>query len=84
MKQTESMKSAVDPVCGMPVNPATTKILATVEGEQFYFCAEVCRKAFVKNPKKFLDLGCDQPKGWWGRYMKRLKKATSGKPIKCH
>jgi len=84
MKQTTSEKSAIDPVCGMSVDPRTTEIVATIEGEHYYFCAEGCRKAFVENPKKFLELECDKPKGRWGRYMARLKKATDGKPMKCH
>jgi YHS domain-containing protein len=84
MTRPESVKSVIDPVCGMSVNPETTKIIATIEGEHYYFCAEGCRKAFVENPKKFLEPQCDKPKGWWGRYMARLKKATDGRPMKCH
>jgi Cu+-exporting ATPase len=84
MKQTESVQSAIDPVCGMSVNPETTKIITTIEEEHYYFCAEGCRKAFVENPKKFLEPGCDKPKGLWGRYMARLQKATGGKAMKCH
>ena len=84
MKQTEAVKSAVDPVCGMSVNLETAEIRATIAGQQYYFCAEGCRKAFVDNPDKFLKAGCEKPKGWWGRYMARLQKATGGKPMKCH
>ena len=84
MKQKEPMKSVVDPVCGMSVNPETTKIISVVEGQQYYFCAEGCREAFADNPKKFLEPECARPKSWWGRYMQRLKKATDGKPMKCH
>jgi YHS domain-containing protein len=84
MTSTESSKSAVDPVCGMSVNPETTSITADVEGKHYYFCAEGCRKAFVENPKKFIDAQCARPKSWWGRYMARLQKATGGKPMKCH
>jgi len=53
MKQTESVKSATDPVCGMSVNPEATKIMATIEGEHYYFCAEGCRKAFWRILKSF-------------------------------
>ncbi|MEJ2102859.1 MAG: YHS domain-containing protein [Desulfobacterales bacterium] len=84
MESTESLKSAVDPVCGMSVNPETTNITATVEGHHYYFCAEGCRKAFVKNPHKFIDSECAKPKSWWGRYTARLQKATGGKAMKCH
>jgi YHS domain-containing protein len=72
---------AKDPVCGMTVNPAKTDIVATVEGQAYYFCAEGCRKAFTKNPKKYL---VPKKKGWWGRYTARLEKATGGQAMKCH
>jgi YHS domain-containing protein len=84
MKETGPIKAVIDPVCGMSVDPETANIMATIEGQHYYFCAEGCRKAFVENPKKFLAPECDKPKGWWGRYMARLKKATDGKPMKCH
>ena len=83
-KQTGALKSVVDPVCGMAVDPETANIMAAIEGQHYYFCAEGCRKSFMENPKKFLAPECDKPKGWWGRYMARLKKATDGKPMKCH
>ena len=83
-KQTKAVKSVIDPVCGMSVNPETTKIMSVAEGQHYYFCAEGCRKAFVENPKKYLEPECEKPKGLWGRYMQRLKKATDGKPMKCH
>ena len=84
MKSTEALKSAVDPVCGMTVNPEETNITAIVEGQHYYFCAEGCRKAFVGNPDKFIDPQCARPKSWWGRYTAKLNKATGGKAMKCH
>ena len=84
MKARPLEKPVVDPVCGMSVNPGTAKIIAAIEGQNYYFCAEGCRKAFVENPKKFLDPECARPKNWWGRYLQRLKKATGEKPMKCH
>ena len=77
-------KTVIDPVCGMDVIPGATDITAEIEGETYYFCAEGCRKSFVKNPDSFL---CPQParkKGLWGRYLARLEKASGGKAIKCH
>lgn len=84
MQSKEALKSAVDPVCGMSVNPATTNITAVIEGRHYYFCAEGCRKAFVEDPGKYIDAQCVKPKGWWGRYLLRLRKATDGNPMKCH
>ena len=77
-------KPIVDPVCGMSVDPQTVEIKAFIEGQHYYFCAEDCRKAFEENPSKYTSAECAKPKGWWGRYMARLKKATGGKPMKCH
>ena len=84
MKPRHEAKPVVDPVCGMSVDPATTEIQATIEGQPYYFCAEGCRKAFVENPEKYLMAECEKPKSWWGRYMAKLQKATGGKPMKCH
>ena len=84
MNQTQPIKTEVDPVCGMSVNLATTQIAADVDGHQYYFCAEGCRRAFVENPTKYLDPECVRPKSWWGRYLQRLRKATGGKAMKCH
>ncbi len=44
---------AIDPVCGMSV--ATSSPLRTVhEGTTYYFCADGCRRKFVRNPAKYL------------------------------
>ena len=77
-------KTVVDPVCGMEIVPEIADFSAEIDGETYYFCAESCRKSFVKNPDSFL---CPQPakkKGLWGRYLARLEKASGGKAIKCH
>lgn len=84
MKPRIQEKPVVDPVCGMYVDPETAKIEAFIEGQRYYFCAEGCRKAFEENPEKYLGSECAKPKGWWGRYLQRLKKATGEKPMKCH
>lgn len=85
MNQTASkIDTAIDPVCGMSVNPKITELIATIEGQTYYFCAEDCRQAFVKTPKKYLEPKPEKKKGWWCRYIARLEKATGGKPMKCH
>ncbi len=84
MKSKQALKAVVDPVCGMSVNPETAKITATINGQQYYFCAQSCRQAFEENPAKYTETQCAKPKGWWGRYMAKLQKATGGKPMKCH
>ena len=44
----------VDPVCGMTVDPDSTKLLSVYKGTRYYFCAEGCRKSFEADPEKFL------------------------------
>ena len=75
---------AKDPVCNMTCNEKTTRHISEYKGQKYYFCAEGCRKAFLENPGKFIDSECAKPKGWWGRYIARLNKATGGKSMKCH
>ncbi len=38
---------AVDPVCGMYVDEATTSLKAVVRGRTYYFCSESCMKTFL-------------------------------------
>ena len=45
---------AIDPVCGMTVDPATTTLRADYKGETYYFCNPGCRTKFVGNPEKYL------------------------------
>ena len=84
MKPRSREKPVVDPVCGMSVDSDATAIKASIDGQEYYFCAEGCRRAFEKNPAKYIGAECAKPKGWWGRYMAKLQKATGGRPMKCH
>src|SRR5262245_39366006 len=43
-----------DPVCGMAVEPHTTRHLATHEGHTYYFCANACRERFLSSPGRYL------------------------------
>jgi len=79
-----STKNVTDPVCGMQVDPGLSPYVFTYRNEPYYFCADVCRKSFEKNPGKFLKSEPGKRKGWWCRYTKRLEKATGGKAFKCH
>lgn len=47
--------SAIDPVCGMTVNPATCKGGHSVfKGQDFYFCNPKCKARFDLEPLKYL------------------------------
>jgi YHS domain-containing protein len=81
---TSTTNTVVDPVCGMRVDPCKTELISVYEEKHFYFCAEGCRKAFEKSPEKYISANPSRRKGWWGRYLARLNKATDGKAIKCH
>lgn len=39
-----------DPVCGMKVDPATSKHLFDRDGSTFHFCCAGCRTKFAANP----------------------------------
>jgi Cu+-exporting ATPase len=44
---------ALDPVCGMSVDPATAAGRAEHAGKTYYFCSQHCVHAFNKDPRKF-------------------------------
>ncbi|UGX93535.1 heavy metal translocating P-type ATPase [Bradyrhizobium barranii subsp. barranii] len=44
----------LDPVCGMTVDPATSKHHHTHHGETFHFCSAGCRTKFAADPAKYL------------------------------
>ena len=45
---------AIDPVCGMAVDPATAPAQTTHQGTTFYFCCAHCLKKFEADPLKYL------------------------------
>ena len=50
-----ALTTALDPVCGMTVNPATTPHHADHKGTTYHFCGASCRSKFIGNPLKYLD-----------------------------
>jgi len=47
--------TALDPVCGMTVDPATTVHHARHDGVDYHFCSARCRERFVAEPAKYLS-----------------------------
>ena len=47
--------SVVDPVCGMAVDPATSKHRFDYRGETYHFCSEGCRTKFAADPTQYLN-----------------------------
>lgn len=43
-----------DPVCGMTVEAGTAKHKSEYQGSTFYFCCPHCKRAFDKEPEKYL------------------------------
>jgi YHS domain-containing protein len=82
-QSTTSNQILIDPVCLMKVAPAKKNLMFIHQMRTYYFCAESCRKAFEANPEKYLESKSPKRKGWWGRYLERLNKATGGKPPRC-
>jgi P-type Cu+ transporter len=48
-------ETALDPVCGMTVNPATTPHHADYKGEAYHFCSAGCRSKFIANPLRYIE-----------------------------
>lgn len=47
--------TAIDPVCGMRVDPVKTRHRASHEGHDYYFCSAGCREKFIADPGKYLE-----------------------------
>lgn len=51
-----SHESAIDPVCGMKVNPASPKGgESDFEGKTYFFCNPKCRTKFEADPRSYLE-----------------------------
>src|SRR5215831_125995 len=47
-----------DPVCGMKVNPATSKHVYEQEGNKYYFCCGGCVEKFKADPERRILYVC--------------------------
>ena len=52
---------AIDPVCGMTVDPHAGKPRADYQGHTYYFCCAGCRTKFVADPQKYLGAREPEP-----------------------
>ena len=52
---TDGKANVRDPVCGMSVDPATSRHRFDCQGETFHFCSAGCRTKFAADPKGYLD-----------------------------
>ncbi len=53
MFSATSTSSALDPVCGMDVDPSRSTEVASHEGARFFFCCDGCRDMFEADPAKY-------------------------------
>ncbi|MEA2945374.1 MAG: P-type Cu+ transporter [Alphaproteobacteria bacterium] len=49
-----ALHGAIDPVCGMTVDPHTAAHRSTHQGRPYYFCSAGCRTKFEADPEKYL------------------------------
>ena len=55
--EMERPTSAIDPVCGMTVDPERAEYRSFQKGETYYFCSAGCKKTFDKDPAKYIGRG---------------------------
>jgi Cu+-exporting ATPase len=51
----EKAATVKDPVCGMSVNPDTSKHRAEHAGKTYHFCSAGCRTKFIGDPERYLS-----------------------------
>jgi YHS domain-containing protein/uncharacterized membrane protein YraQ (UPF0718 family) len=51
----ESIDLAIDPVCGMSVDPATAAAIRTHDGRNYFFCAPGCAETFDPDPDRYAN-----------------------------
>jgi uncharacterized membrane protein YraQ (UPF0718 family)/YHS domain-containing protein len=59
--EMEHDTSAIDPVCGMTVDPVKTRHRSVHEGKTYYFCSGGCKESFEKDPGKYVGAGVTRP-----------------------
>ena len=52
---TQTGVRAIDPVCGMTVDPHKTPHRHAYRDHTYYFCGNGCRTKFAADPEKYLD-----------------------------
>jgi P-type Cu+ transporter len=55
--------TAVDPVCGMTVDPTTAEHHSLYQDTTFYFCSAGCKQSFDKDPDRYLASAHGQHQG---------------------
>jgi Cu+-exporting ATPase len=53
--EMEREQSAIDPVCGMSVDPGSAEHRSVHDGQTYYFCSRGCKYSFEKGPGRYLE-----------------------------
>ena len=53
--QVRNAEAAIDPVCGMAIDPTTAEHTGEYKGRRYYFCSGRCRARFDADPAKYLQ-----------------------------
>jgi YHS domain-containing protein len=53
--QQQAEEKVVCPVCGHQFNKSGARATYEYEGKNYYFCSNVCKENFMKNPEKYLE-----------------------------
>jgi Cu+-exporting ATPase len=52
--QAQAQAQAVDPICGMTVDPAKAAGKSRYKGVTYYFCSDYCKRKFDAGPEEAL------------------------------
>lgn len=55
MKESIDAARAVDPVCGMQVDPAHAAAASDHKGQKYFFCCRHCAEKFAANPEPYVN-----------------------------
>jgi P-type Cu+ transporter len=50
-----------DPICGMTVNPQTAAFSVHYRGQTYFFCSQMCRMMFEREPEKYKKVEETEP-----------------------
>jgi xanthine dehydrogenase accessory factor len=57
----QNQLEAIDPVCGMSVEPSQAKYASEYRGETYYFCCAGCKQEFDVHPENYLAASLPSP-----------------------
>ena len=57
----KEFEMVIDPVCEMEIDPKTAAGKSEYQGKTYYFCSLGCKKAFDKEPQKYISKSDAKP-----------------------